>query len=262
MPRLSYVMTWRPWSRAATSRQAHAPWPRPATRRTLSSAARRPSPCPGRRRRTSSRGRSSRRPSSRSFRSVHMIRAPVIPYGWPSAIAPPCGFSFSPNGSTPSSRQTGITCAANASFSSITSTSSIVIPARPSTSLHRVDRADAHDLRIDAGHRRGDDPRPRLRCRARAARSSLMTTTAAAPSFSGHALPAVTLPSGLNAGSSSCELLERRARPRAVVGRDDRAVLLRVRASARARRSPTSCAATARSCERCAKRSMSSRETS
>ena len=33
--------------------------------------------------------------------------------------------------------------------------------------------------------------------------SSLMTTTAAAPSFSGHEFPAVTLPPGLKAGSSS-----------------------------------------------------------
>jgi hypothetical protein len=36
------------------------------------------------------------------------------------------------------------------------------------------------------------------------ARSSDMITSAAAPSFSGHALPAVTFPSGLNAGCSSC----------------------------------------------------------
>ena len=33
-----------------------------------------------------------------------------------------------------------------------------------------------------------------------------MTTTAAAPSFSGHEFPAVTFPSGLNAGSSSASL--------------------------------------------------------
>ena len=33
------------------------------------------------------------------------------------------------------------------------------------------------------------------------ARCSDITTTAAAPSFSGHELPAVTLPPGLNAGS-------------------------------------------------------------
>ena len=36
-----------------------------------------------------------------------MIRAPVIPNGWPSAIAPPNGFSFS--GSIPSSSRHGTT---------------------------------------------------------------------------------------------------------------------------------------------------------
>ncbi len=36
------------------------------------------------------------------------------------------------------------------------------------------------------------------------ARSSLITSSAAAPSLSGQALPAVTVPSGLNAGGS-CE---------------------------------------------------------
>src|SRR5437773_272057 len=66
---------------------------------------------------------------SRSLSNVFMIRAPVMPYGWPSAIAPPCGLSLSLKGSTPTSAQTGSTCAANASFSSTTSTSSIVMPA-------------------------------------------------------------------------------------------------------------------------------------
>src|SRR6266850_2606714 len=32
------------------------------------------------------------------------MRAPVMPNGWPSAIAPPCGFSLSLNGSTPIAR--------------------------------------------------------------------------------------------------------------------------------------------------------------
>ena len=42
-----------------------------------------------------------------------------------------------------------------------------------------------------------------------------MTTTAAAPSFNGHALPAVTLPPGLNAGSSAASFssVDDRARP-------------------------------------------------
>ena len=60
-----------------------------------------------------------------------MIRAPVIPNGWPSAIAPPCVFSFSSGISHFS--MIGITWAANASFSSTRSTSVIFIPARWST---------------------------------------------------------------------------------------------------------------------------------
>src|SRR5437588_578701 len=39
----------------------------------------------------------SRRPLSR----VHRMRAPVMPNGWPSAIAPPCGLSLSLNGARP-----------------------------------------------------------------------------------------------------------------------------------------------------------------
>src|SRR3954453_13917998 len=70
---------------------------------------------------------------SRSFSSVVMMRAPVMPNGWPRAIAPPCGFSFSRG--IPHSSMIGITCAANASFSSTTSTSSMALPARPSTFL-------------------------------------------------------------------------------------------------------------------------------
>ena len=54
--------------------------------------------------------------------------------------------------------------------------------------------------------------------------SSLITSVAAAPSLSGQALPAVTVPSSLKTGLSDGELLHRRARPRAVVLGDDRAV--------------------------------------
>ena len=49
-------------------------------------------------------------------------------------------------------------------------------------------------------------------------------STAAAPSFSGHALPAVTLPFGTEHRLQRRELLDRRARAGAVVLRDDRAV--------------------------------------
>ena len=45
-----------------------------------------------------------------------------------------------------------------------------------------------------------------------------MITSAAAPSFSGHELPAVTSPSGLKAGCELLQFLERRGGPRPVVG--------------------------------------------
>ena len=55
-----------------------------------------------------------------------MIRAPVIPKGWPSAIAPPKGLSFSSG--MPSSSLHGTIWAAKASLISTTSMSSIVMP--------------------------------------------------------------------------------------------------------------------------------------
>ena len=60
-----------------------------------------------------------------------MIRAPVMPNGWPRAIAPPCAFIFSSGISHFS--MIGMTWAAKASFSSTRSTSSIFMPPRSST---------------------------------------------------------------------------------------------------------------------------------
>ena len=60
-----------------------------------SSAVRPASPCPCRRRRTSTRCRRCSSSVSRSLISVVMMRAPVMPNGWPSAIAPPNGLSLS-----------------------------------------------------------------------------------------------------------------------------------------------------------------------
>ena len=88
------------------------------------------------------------------------------------------------------------------------------------------------------------------------ARSADITTTAAAPSLSGHAFPAVTRPRGLNAGSSAdsfSNVDERRGPSSAATPSHG--------VTSRAKK-PESCAATARSCDCCAKRSMSSRETS
>jgi HAD superfamily hydrolase (TIGR01509 family) len=59
-------------------------------------------------------------------------RAPVIPKGWPSAIAPPNGLSWS--SSSPSSSLQGTICAANASLISTMSMSAIVMSGLASTS--------------------------------------------------------------------------------------------------------------------------------
>ena len=62
-----------------------------------------------------------------------MITEPVAAIGWPRAIAPPLGLTFSR--SRPRSLITASDWAANASFSSITSTSSSDLPARSITFL-------------------------------------------------------------------------------------------------------------------------------
>ena len=72
-------------SRASTRRRSGR------RRRPSSGGARRSSPGPCRPRRTSSPGRRCSSRASSPLRSVVMIRAPVIPKGWPSAIAPPKG---------------------------------------------------------------------------------------------------------------------------------------------------------------------------
>jgi hypothetical protein len=103
-----------------------------------------------------------------------------------------------------------------------------------------------------------DDAMMRARgCRpSSAARASDMTTTAAAPSFSGHAFPAVTLPPGLNAGSSADSFSS------VDEGRGPSSASTPFHGVISRAKKPECCAATARSCDCCANRSMSSRETS
>ena len=138
-----------------------------------------------------------------------MIRAPVMPNGWPSAIAPPLMLSLS--GSMPSSSRHGSTCAANASLISTRSMSSIVMPAALSTALNagigpRPMISGRTAATAEATIRaRGLRPRSR-------AFSSDITSTAAAPSLSGQALPAVTVPSGLEDRLELRQRLDRRAR--------------------------------------------------
>ena len=150
-----------------------------------------------------------------------MMRAPVMPKGCPRAIAPPCTLSLS--ASMPRCRADGMTCAANASLISTRSTSSIVMPARA-----KAWRLASIGPRPMISGFNADSPDDTIRASGRmpssAALVSLITTTAAAPSLSGQALPAVTVPSGRNTGLSCARPSKRRAGAGTVVLRHDGAV--------------------------------------
>ena len=115
------------------------------------------------------RARASVRSSSCS--AVVISRAPVAPTGWPSAIAPPLGFTRAMSGF--SSRSHASTTDANASLISITSRSSIVRPVR--SSRRRV--ASIGPVSISTGstptrhwstmRARGFSPSSRARCGGR-----------------------------------------------------------------------------------------------
>src|SRR5215217_1682172 len=144
--------------------------------------------------------RSPRRSSS--FRSVAVTRAPVAPSGWPSEIPPPFGFTSSIRSLSPVSAANWSTTDANASLTSITPTSSQPIPAFAS--------AFAHACGLPWSIRVGSTPaRPKETKRARGSSPrreqapSLATSTAAEPSTICDEFPAVTTPSGRNAGLSA-----------------------------------------------------------
>ena len=86
---------------------------------------------------------------------------------------------------------------------------------------HGLDRRHQHELRREAAGRLADDARERRRGRATAARSSAITTSADAPSLTPGALPAVTVPSFLNAGFSARERLDGRVGADRLVPVDD-----------------------------------------
>src|SRR5664280_866727 len=76
-----------------------------------------------------------RRPP-RAFSSTAAVmasRAPLMPSGCPSAMAPPLGLTCSASSGSPSCRSTASDWAAKASFSSTTSRSLMPIPALPSS---------------------------------------------------------------------------------------------------------------------------------
>ena len=93
-------------------------------------------------------------------------------------------------------------CAANASLSSTSARSSQPMPGALQRDARRLDRADAEVLRFDRSHAARHDARERRAVRELRRRRSSPISSAAAPSLSGEALPAVTVPSGRNAGLS------------------------------------------------------------
>ena len=109
-------------------------------------------------------------------------------------MAPPFGFTCSASSAMPSSRSTAMPWLAKASLSSITSKSVGLRPSRAQSFLRGRRRPDAHDARRDAGRGAAEDAGDRLSPYFRAASSEAMIS-AAAPSLTPEALPAVTVPS-------------------------------------------------------------------
>ena len=173
--------------RVGVRRWLMPPAPRPAPGRRRCRCAATPQPPPRRR---------------SSWASVPRTRAPDAPSGWPSAIAPPLGLTFSGSSSV-HSRVSASDCEANASLSSTTSTSSQPIPARSSARFAGLDRARCRTRRGRRRPRRATTiAGQRLAPDRLARRASSPSSIAPAPSLSGEALPAVTVPSSTNAGLS------------------------------------------------------------
>src|SRR6185369_13824768 len=132
-----------------------------------------------------------------SCSSVTSTRHPDAPIGWPSAIAPPLTLIF--DVSQPISLLTAHACAANASLISIRSRSEAFQPAFSSAFFD----AGTGPMPMIAGST-PDDANALIFAMgfspSACARSALITSTAAAPSFKPDAFAAVTEPSFANAG--------------------------------------------------------------
>ena len=142
-----------------------------------------------------------------------------MPSGWPSAIAPPFGLTCSASSGRPSSRSTASDWAAKASLSSMTSKSSIVSRVAAQKRLGGRHRPDAHEPGCTPALA---PPRRAPAARARSARRLLAEAnrTAAAPSLTPEALPAVTVPGSRN-GVGSASSLSIVCRARMLVALDD-----------------------------------------
>ena len=143
-----------------------------------------------------------------------MIRAPLMPIGWPRAMPPPVTFSRSR--SNFSSRSQAITCAANASLISISSKSASVRPVRSRTfcvaGTGPMPMISGCTPAQDNATIRASGSRP-----SASARDSLISTIAAAPSVMPLELPAVTLPPSRKTGASVASDSMRGVGPRVLV---------------------------------------------
>ena len=132
---------------------------------------------------------------------VDMILAPVIPNGMPERNRSAVGIQLLVD--------IDVELGANSQHLSrkgLVQLNDVDIPHRHARrrqdSPGRLDRPHPHDLRLDAGDGRPDDPRGGFRPSVRA-RVSDISSTAAAPSLSGHEFPAVTRPFSTNDGLSA-----------------------------------------------------------
>ena len=131
-----------------------------------------------------------------------------MPSGWPKAMAPPFGFRRGSLSANPHSRIDANPWAAKASFNSMTSISAKLRPARPSALF----AAGTGPIPIIAGSTPAEAA---AAIRARGVNPWAFTASAsarisaAAPSFTPDALPAVTVPSARNgvANLANCSLV-------------------------------------------------------
>ena len=126
------------------------------------------------------------------------MRAPLAPIGWPSATAPPLTLTLA--GSSPSCAITATSCDRER-LVDLEQIDVVQRTSRPSASTRRTASTGVISTYFGA--------RPLVACatmrrdgarRAPARASADASTSAAAPSLTGGALPAVTVPSSLNAG--------------------------------------------------------------
>ena len=149
------------------------------------------------------------------------MRAPVQPIGCPSAIAPPLTFSFSRRNRLVAQHREHLR---RERFVQLDEIEILERQTGPREQLaHRRHGADPHDARIDAGRRPSDDRAPAASRRSAEAFAALISTSAAPPSVIPDEVPAVMMPgcpsTSPNTGAQLAQLLDRRVRPRMLVGR-------------------------------------------